>query len=212
MAFLEIKSLNKKINTKHSLEVSALIEAGEIVAIKGPSGSGKSTLLKILTRLIPCDSGSVLFKSVDWREIQAMEWRRKVHYLPQKPVIFDLSVEQNLQLPFTLKILSEQIDYDREKVLEYLSKFNLSSDILSQRALSLSGGEAARVALIRAISIEPNILLLDEPSAYLDLENAKLLNSFLKIWVKEQAERVILIVSHKEEDHLELDISKKIIL
>lgn len=212
MAFLEIKSLNKKINIKHSLEVSALIESGEIVAIKGPSGSGKSTLLKILNRLIPCDSGSVLFKSVDWREIKAMEWRRKVHYLPQKPVIFDLSVEQNLQLPFTLKILSEQIDYDKEKVLEYLSKFNLSSDILSQRALSLSGGEAARLALIRAISIEPNILLLDEPSAYLDLKNAKLLNYFLKTWVKEQAERAILIVSHKEEDHLELDISKKIIL
>lgn len=187
------------------VKVSGKVEPNHILAVKGPSGSGKSTLLKVIARLIKAEAGEVIYKDRSWHEFSPYEWRINIHYVPQKPVVFKGTVEENLHRPFTLNMLEKIREFDEIKMKGYLDAFALPENILAQDARTLSGGEAARISLIRALMIEPSLLLLDEPTAYLDNENRGRIINFLKQWVKEEPNRAIILVSHQEADLEELD-------
>lgn len=200
---LEFKDLYRRIDQRSSfIKESGFVQAGQILAVKGPSGSGKSTLLRMLARIISADSGDVYWRGQHWHSISPQTWRRSIHYVSQKPVMLNGTVEDNFRIPFSLGEIKEQASYSPLLGEQYMQALDLPLELLRQPAQTLSGGEAARVALIRALMIEPEVLLLDEPGAYLDNSNRSLLIQFLADWVQNKAGRAMVIVSHND-DHLD---------
>lgn len=181
------------------IKISGQVQAGGTIAVQGPSGSGKSTILRVMARLITAHGGEMFLQGTSWKEITPSEWRMRLQYLSQKPILFDGTVEENLRMPFTFKSVSQKRSFQFSAAAAYLDQLQLSNKLLQQEARTLSGGEAARISLIRALLIEPEILLLDEPTAYLDGDNRERLMTLLRQWVAEER-RAIIMVSHSEQD------------
>ncbi len=181
---------------KGRIRVSGILDEGSIMAVRGPSGSGKTTLLRILARLREPGEGQVLLEGRMWSEFAPVAWRRMVHYAAQKPVMFNGKVGENLSMPFELAAVQGDMAFDRSRAMAYLKRLCLSESILEQDARTLSGGEAARVALVRALIVEPRILLLDEPLAALDAKAASAVMDLVSEWAVEEPGRGIVLVSH----------------
>ena len=131
-------------------------------AILGPSGSGKSTLLRLLNRLADPDEGVIRFEEDDVRELDPLELRRRACLVPQLPAPFPGTVAENVAYGPRLRG-EEDVDVDR-----CLSLAGLSADYAEREAARLSVGEQQRVMLARALALDPEVLLLDEPTAALD--------------------------------------------
>jgi putative ABC transport system ATP-binding protein len=130
-------------------------------ALLGPSGSGKSTLLRLLNRLADPDAGTVRFHGTDVRELDPLELRRRVGLVPQLPAPVPGSVADNIGFGPHL----EGRDVDPERPVRLAG---LDTSFLDRDASRLSVGEQQRVMLARALALEPEVLLLDEPTASLD--------------------------------------------
>jgi tungstate transport system ATP-binding protein len=141
------------------------IEKGEVFALIGPTGAGKTTLLRLLDLLEVPTSGRIYFDGVDVTRIGRLELRRRMAFVLQKPVVFNMSVYDNIACG--LKWRGKSRGEIREKVASLLGLVGLS-DLSDKNANTLSGGEAQRVAIARAVAVEPEVLLLDEPTANLD--------------------------------------------
>lgn len=180
------------------ITVSSALEEGSVLMVKGPSGSGKSTLLRILARLQAGDDGQVYFQGVNWLSVPPPLWRSKIHYVAQKPAIFSGTVLDNLRKPYELKIKKEEKfqPAEAERGMELLL---LGQEMLKQDARTLSGGEAARIALLRSVLFNPNILLLDEPTAALDDNSREAVRDFLIKWLEQEPQRGIVLVSHRDD-------------
>lgn len=186
------------------IEESGNVQTGEILVIQGPSGVGKSTLLRILARLIKAEGGKAYLSGKDWNNFSPNEWRLNVNYVSQQPVMFAGTVKDNLLMPYKLSVVKEQRTPPTLKEIEdYIDRLGLGKQILQQTAKTLSGGEKARIALIRAILLNPQVLLLDEPSAYLDQDSRELTMLLLREWVQTRHKGIIM-VTHNEEDLLYL--------
>lgn len=197
---LEFIDLTRRFDRNdYCLQISGSLEEGDILAVRGPSGSGKSTLLKMLARLLAPESGRILYQGKDYCSISPLSWRREIQYLSQKPVIFAGTVEENLRIPFSLSSVQALQSYPEDLAAACMEELSLPEELLKQEAGTLSGGEAARIALIRSLLIQPRLLLLDEPTAYLDEKNAVQLLQMLQTWVK-QPNRGLIIVSHKQDE------------
>jgi putative ABC transport system ATP-binding protein len=144
--------------------VSLAIPSGS-TALVGPSGSGKSTLLRLLNRLADPDEGSVRFHGTDVRELDPLELRRRVGLVPQLPAPVAGTVADNVC--FGPRLHGEQVDPEPP-----LRLAGLDPSFADRDASRLSVGEQQRVMLARALALEPEVLLLDEPTAALD-EDAK---------------------------------------
>ncbi|MFC1834186.1 ATP-binding cassette domain-containing protein [Thermodesulfobacteriota bacterium] len=178
------------------VRVSFVLEEGRVLWIEGRSGAGKTTLLRTLARLNPLADGDMRFQGSLWREIPAVTWRTRVVYLHQEAVLFPGTVRDNMEAPF--HFANRKPDrHDPAQVDEMLAKLLLPSKILDQDALSLSVGEASRVALIRAVITDPQVLLLDEPTAALDAKSRRAAASLLTEWLDEKG-RGIIAVSHDD--------------
>lgn len=142
--------------------VDMVLHPGELVGIIGPNGAGKSTMLKALFGLINVTAGDVTYKGDDITQMKAHELvERGIGYVPQNDNVFpSLTVVENLEMGVFLrpKRLSEQLD-------KVLGMFPRLAERTNQRAGSLSGGERQMLAMGRALMMEPEVLLLDEPSA-----------------------------------------------
>lgn len=201
-ALLSFEELTRQLDDDgRRIAVSGRVGPGQVLFVKGPSGAGKSTLLKVLGRLLAAQGGKVWLQGKPWMDIAAPEWRLRIQYVPQKPIVFDGTVQENLLMPFQFKAMSDTASPSPKQIERYLSELQLPAGILTQSAKTLSGGEAARIALIRAVLLEPQILLLDEPTAYLDEDNRRQLLALLKQWVAER-QRALVMVSHNEQDSL----------
>jgi len=153
--------------------VSFTIDAGEMVAIVGPNGSGKSTLLRGLSRLQKPVRGQVLLGENDIRDIGARDVARILAILPQSPDAgLDLTVRELAwrgRYPHQ-GILQRATRLDHEAVEWALSAANV--DVLAERPLgSLSGGERQRAWIALALAQQPRVLLLDEPTSFLDIQH-----------------------------------------
>ena len=203
--FFRFEKIYRRFETDQKyLQESGEAEPGQTLTITGPSGSGKSTLLRILARLIKPESGEVYWHDKNWRSYPPAEWRRGIQFVGQTPVVFPGTVQDNLRLPFTLKNQGDKDNPPREKTLLYMEKAGLSTRMLEQEAKTLSGGEAARVALVRALLIEPEILLLDEPTAFLDHDSRIIILHLINQWVQVKR-RAVIVISHQEDDLQHLD-------
>ena len=130
-------------------------------ALLGPSGSGKSTLLRLLNRLADPDAGVVRFHGTDVRELDPLELRRRVGLVPQLPAPVPGSVADNVC--FGPRLDGREVDPEGPVRLA-----GLDPSFLDRDASRLSVGEQQRVMLARALALEPEVLLLDEPTASLD--------------------------------------------
>jgi tungstate transport system ATP-binding protein len=137
---------------------------GEVLAVVGPNGAGKSTLIHVLALLERPSSGDVLFDGEPVRN-GLLSYRRRMAVVFQEPLLLDATVESNVGSGLVLRGVSHAERASR--VQRWLERFGIES-LARRSARTLSGGEAQRVSLARALTLEPEVLLLDEPFAALD--------------------------------------------
>ncbi|MFB0567374.1 MAG: ATP-binding cassette domain-containing protein [Candidatus Bathyarchaeia archaeon] len=194
MPIVEVQNLCKEYPGKKALEnVNFKVEDGEVFAVIGPNGAGKTTLLRILDLLDTPTSGSVYFNgvAVDYAKT-LLALRRRIAIVFQQTVLFNTSVFNNVA--YGLKIRGENKRNIREKVKEVLQLVRLQG-FEPKNALDLSGGEAQRVALAQALIIEPELLLLDEPTANLDPKNVSIIEEALS-WINKQQKTTLIMTTH----------------
>jgi molybdate transport system ATP-binding protein len=184
-----------------SLEVELKLAEGEVLAVLGPNGSGKSTLLRALSGLQPIESGVIKIHDVvvDDAEhsIFVMPEHRHVGVMFQSSELFNnLSVLENVA--FGLRSRGTKRNIARVNAAEWLERFSLEQ-CAQRRPTSLSGGQAQRVALARALATNPNLLLLDEPTAALDVRaKAEIRRDLLRL--RQQRPVTTLLVTHDPLD------------
>ncbi len=173
-------------------EITIEIQPSGITLITGPSGSGKSTLLRLMGMLTNPTSGKITYKGKALDDFDPSEYRSRVIMIGQKPFLAEGTVRDNLYLPFTLKVHEDREATD-ELFLKSLRKLGLNEKFLDKKSSEISGGEAQRMALVRVIALQPEMLLLDEPSSALDMsaeENLLNLLAEIKDTIK------IVVVAH----------------
>ena len=170
---LHVDSLTFAYNSTPVLRGLTLrVGRGETVVIRGASGCGKSTLLRLLARLEATPAGTVRLDGEDITGIPATAYRRRVAYLQQLPVMATGSVRDNLLLPFRYGTHNPPGD---DVLRTRLDAVDLRDVTLEAPASELSIGQQQRVALLRLRAMAPELLLLDEPTASLDGDSARLL-------------------------------------
>lgn len=158
------------VKYKEILDIdSLLIPKSKTTFIIGSSGSGKSTLLKLLNKLISPDSGEIYYNTELVTDISSVELRRKVVMLSQSPTIFPGTIRDNLLIGL---IFSEKEIVSDDELKVMLKLVSLSKE-LDEDSHTLSGGEKQRLSLARVLLLNPEVLLLDEPSSALD-ENTEM--------------------------------------
>jgi len=168
MPLIEVSNLYKGYNEKEVLKnINLVIDRGEAFALIGATGTGKTTLLRLINLLEVPTSGRIYLDGMDVTEGGRirLEARRRMAFVLQKPVVFNASIYDNVA--YGLRWRGLKRSNIKQKVNSILEMVNLS-DYKNRNARTLSGGEAQRVAIARAIAIEPEVLLLDEPTANLD--------------------------------------------
>ena len=190
---IEVRNILVQRNNRAVLEVASLdIKRGETLAIVGPNGAGKSTLLLALARLLPTTRGDILFNGKPLKHWDELEYRRKISFVFQSPLLLDMTVEQNIALGLKFRGVSKEETHER--VSRRIKQLGIES-LSKRRASQLSGGEAQRVSLARAFVLEPELLLLDEPFAALDPPTRKKLIEDLSGLLAED-HRMAVFVTH----------------
>jgi ABC-type proline/glycine betaine transport system ATPase subunit len=190
---IEIRDLLIQRNGRDTLKVNSLdIQRGETLAVVGPNGSGKSTLLLALGRLLKPVRGEIVYGGKSLLQLDELEYRRKISFVFQSPLLMDMTVEQNVALGLKFRGVSKE--ETRERVGVWITALGIES-LAKRRASQLSGGEAQRVSLARAFVLEPELLLLDEPFAALDPpSHAKLLDDLSNILKRDH--KTAVFVTH----------------
>ena len=192
MALIETINLSQRVGERDILKnINLRVDKGEVLALIGPTGAGKTTLLRLLDLIDMPTSGKVHFDGVDTADSPKvrLEIRRRMAFVLQKPVVFNASVYDNVACG--LKWRGVGGDSLREKVTRILEMVGLSAD-KKRNARTLSGGEAQRVAIARAIVVEPEVLLLDEPTANLDPLSASRIEELIANIIQHYATTVIM--------------------
>lgn len=169
MTRLAVEKIKKSFKSRDVVnDLSLHINRGECVGLLGPNGAGKTTCFYMIVGLQSCDSGKILLNDKNVTKL-AMHKRARlgIGYLPQEASVFrKMSVANNILS--VLQLRSDITNQKRQEILEnLLSEFNLGH-LRKNLGMSLSGGERRRVEIARALAIEPNFILLDEPFAGVD--------------------------------------------
>ncbi|SIO45112.1 putative ABC transport system ATP-binding protein [Singulisphaera sp. GP187] len=178
--------------------VDLTIPLGDRMAVVGSSGAGKTVLLRALAMLDPLEEGAIVWQGKPVQGDRVPAFRKQVVYLHQRPALFDGSVEANLRQPYALKVHRDaRAHYDGERVAGLLTALGRDRSFLEKGHHDLSGGEGQVVALIRALQLDPAILLLDEATASLDRTTSRMAEALLERWHAEGAGgRALVWVTH----------------
>lgn len=178
-------------------EITLEVRSGEVLTLLGPNGSGKSTLLHVLGLLRRPDRGAIYFHSqpVQWGN-GLLPLRRRMATVFQQPLLLDTTVRENVALGLRLRGVSRQETYRRAE--RWLERMGISS-LSSRSARQLSGGEAQRVSMARALVLEPEVLLLDEPLKELDTPTRDALIQELKSVLAETHTTTVFVTHDRAE-------------
>ena len=167
----KIKNLSKKYDEQVVLDLKDIsMEKGRILGLLGPNGAGKTTLLEVLAFLLPPTSGEIWYegKKVNFNGAGLIKLRQKVVLVQQKPILFTTTVFNNVAFPLRMRRIEK---HKREKIVEKLLRLVGMEDFDEAKAHNLSGGETQRVAIAQSLACSPDVILLDEPTASVDIEN-----------------------------------------
>lgn len=191
--FITVKNLEARAGKKVLLSIPHFeILEGEVLGIMGPNGAGKSTFIKALSLLEQPAQGAIILKDKDITNDLTIEIRRKFAVAMQQPLLLDTTVFQNVAIGLKLRKLPRQ--EIKKKVSHWLEKFQISH-LAQKHAYHLSGGEAQRVNLARAMVLEPEVLFLDEPFTALDFPTKVQLLKDIKTIIQ-QTKTTTVFVSH----------------
>lgn len=194
MSLLELQKVSYIDDGKTILkDISIAIEAGDFISVVGPSGSGKSTFFKLCSNLVNFTEGTMIYKNKPYTEYNPTEWRKNIAYCFQTPCLFGKTVMDNLKFPYLIR--NTKVDLERIKKL--LLSFSLDEEYLNKEVQNLSGGEKQRIALIRTLLFKPEILLLDEVTSALDVDNTLIVEDVIHSLNKEGI--CILWITHNPE-------------
>lgn len=176
---------------------SLQIAAGEAVGLMGPSGCGKSTLARVLLRLLPTDSGRIIFQAQDVTQLsqkQLKPFRQQVQFISQRPESF---FDPLLKLGASLREQLHIFDLpDSSEIIEAaLATVKLSPALLDRYPHQVSGGEVQRLSIARALLLKPKLLILDEPTSMLDISVQAQILQLLKN-IRRQEQMAFLFISH----------------
>jgi len=174
-----LRSVTKRYGSNVAVDIDSLtIAAGRLYTLTGANGAGKSTLLGLLAFLTPPTSGEIFYagERIDWKSDIVRRQRRKVTLLHQSPYLFGGTVFRNVAYGLSARGIAEEDE--RRAVNGALETVGLEG-FRDRDARKLSGGEAQRVAMARALALSPEVLLLDEPLANIDRETAALLETVI---------------------------------
>lgn len=205
MALFEARSLSvslKRDGVVHPLftDVNFSLHASRIYDLVGISGSGKSTLLRVCARMLEYDAGELLLDGISSTAIPAQEWRKMVCLVPQKTSLVPGTVGENLTLPWKLKVHARETPPSEEAMHAALRHAGLSDIELARDVSQLSGGQAARISLLRVFLTKPNVLLLDEVDAALDEESSAAISAMTASL--RQGHTTCLRIRHRASDGL----------
>ena len=179
-------------------DVSLTVHAGERIALVGPSGSGKTLALRALVLLDPLDSGEIRWQGLVVRREMIPAFRARAIYLHQRPAFSRDTVEAALRRPFALGAHRGR-RFDRLWVVDHLKHLGRDASFLEKRIRDLSGGEMQIAALVRAVQLDPAMLLLDEPTAGLDTQTAGAAEEMITAWVDGDPDhRAVIWVGHDQ--------------
>jgi tungstate transport system ATP-binding protein len=188
---VELRDLLVKRGDHPALQLDHLaIQEGEVLAVVGPNGAGKSTLLLTLARLLKPVRGEILFRGQPATVEPDTVYRRRIALVMQDPLLFDTSVFENVASGLKFRGIAK--DEIRRKVPLWLERLGVGH-LSKRRAGQLSGGEAQRISLARALVLEPQLLLLDEPFSALDPPTRSHLLEDLGILLSETATTTIFV-------------------
>lgn len=177
LTLLNFEGVNYINNDKVILkDFTVEVNSGDFISIIGSSGSGKSTFMKLCCHLISPSSGMIYFNEKDLLQYDPTELRQRIAYCFQTPHLFGTTIKDNMEFPFMIR--NQKVNHQR--VSELFKRFNMDGDWIYKEIKNLSGGEKQRVALIRTLLFRPEILLLDEVTSALDLDNTAIVEKVIK--------------------------------
>lgn len=203
-ALIEVKNISKRYKNKEVLkDINLEINKGEFVTVIGSSGCGKTTFLKLINGLIEPDEGKVYINGKDISKVDKIALRRGIGYVIQEIGLFPhMSVKKNIAYILNL-IKKEDKNSIENRVRELIKKVGLQEEMLNSYPNELSGGQKQRVGIARALSINPDIILMDEPFGAIDEITRKYLqDEILKIY--NEYNMTIIFVTHDIKEALKL--------
>lgn len=174
--------------------ISMKIESDDFISVVGPSGSGKSTLLKLCSHLLSPTEGKIIYKNKSVMEYNPTELRKCITYCFQTPYLFGNTVRENINYPYTIR----NIKPDQNRIQDLFSMFQMPADYLNKEVRNLSGGEKQRIALIRSLIYKPEILLLDEITSALDVDNTLIVENVISK-MNEQGTTILWITHNPQQ-------------
>lgn len=200
---LELMNITKSFDSHKVLDnITLKVEDGELLSILGVSGVGKTTILKIISGLIQPDSGKVFLQDVDITN-QPSE-KRGMGYVFQSPLLFPhLTTEENIRFGLEIKKWTKD---DMNKRTKDLFRFLQLEGLEKKMPTELSGGQAQRTSIARALATEPKILLMDEPFSSLDPELRREMGQLIKL-IQARLGITIIFVTHDRDESLALSDS-----
>ncbi len=196
MRLYVLKDVQQIFDGRTVLDLPELVlDPGQSYALLGPNGSGKTTLLHILALLRAPAKGTVYYKDqpVKWKDSSLTPLRRQIVLVDQHPLMFSTTVVKNVE--YGLKVRGFNDSKRRKKAMECLERVDMQG-FAERPAHLLSGGETQRVAIARALACSPEVMLFDEPTASVDVENQAVIEKIIED-IRTERKMTVIFSTHK---------------